>query len=363
MDYYTVEESLQALLRAYVPLSAAQRERIKSIGMGVMLAGSSQLTQIARWLNQETTQASRVRWLQRTLEAPYLEQSYAYLPLVKQALAGYKARYWHVIMDRSDLADTSTDLLSLNLAFRRRSIPLGWRCVKHGRSDAQTQIALLEQCGALLPDGPTVIFHGDAEFDSVPLLRYLQQHHWEFIVGQSNHKSYSLHQEDHWSPLSSLPVSKTHPVYLHHIDLTQKYQFGPLSLFAFYQPRFSQDKRKRKRDFTYCVASLPITPALRRLGQRRWGIEPFFRDYKSSGWQLHTSTLTQATRRDGLLTILALVYLWSTCLGRWLSKSGQRYQVDTHAQRHLSLFRIGWDWLVHSYRTNLPCPALLTLYQ
>jgi hypothetical protein len=363
MNYYPVEESLQALLKAYVPLSAAQQARIGEIGMGVLLAGSSHLNELARWLKQATHQSSRVRWLQRTLEAPYLAQEYVYAPLVKQALAGYSAKYWHIVMDRSTLADRQTDLLSLNLAFRRRSIPLGWRCVAHGRTAALTQIALLEQCRPLLPADPTVIFHGDAEFDSIPLLRYLQQHHWEFIVGQTNTKTYSPHQANDWAPLATLPVTKTKAVYREAIDLTRTYQFGPVSLFAFYQPRFSLDKRKRKRDITYCVASLPITPALRRLGQRRWAIEPFFRDYKSSGWQLHTSTLTHAPRRDGLLTILALVYLWATCLGRWLSKSGQRSQVDAHAQRHLSLFRIGWDWLVHSYRTDQLCPALLTLYQ
>lgn len=363
MDYYTVEESLQALFQAYMPLSAAQRARIEAICMGVMLAGSSHLNQIARWLKHETNQASRVRWLQRVLEAPYLRQNYVYMPLVKHALGGYKADYWHLIMDRTHLRDTSTDVLSLNLAFRRRSIPLGWECIRHGRSDAQAQIALLERCRPLLPPQPTVIFHGDAEFDSIALLRYLQAQHWEFIVGQSNHKSYSLHQEDDWSPLSTLPVSKSQAVYVPHIDLTEKHQFGPVSLFAFYQPRFSNDGRKRKRDITYAVTSLPITPSLRRLGQRRWGIEPFFRDFKSSGWQLQTATLTHPARRDGLLTTLAFTYLWSTCFGRWLCKTGQRSQIDAHAQRHLSLFRLGWDWLVHHYRTGLPCPTLLTLYQ
>lgn len=284
MDYYPVEESLQALFSAYMPLSAAQRARIQAICMGVILAGSSHLTQIARWLKQESNQASRVRWLQRVLEAPYLAQSYVYTPLVKQALVGYQANTWHLIMDRTHLLDSSTDVLSLNLAFRRRSIPLGWQCMRHGRSDAQTQIALLERCRHLLPPQQSVIFHGDAEFDSIALLRYLQAQHWDFIVGQPKHKTYSLHQDNQWQPLATLPVSKSQPIYIPHIDLTEKHQFGPLSLFAFYQPRFSNDGRKRKRDITYCVASLPITPALRRLGQRRWGIEPFFRDYKSSGW-------------------------------------------------------------------------------
>lgn len=363
MDYYAVEESLQALFETTLPLSARQRGRIAEVCMGVLLAGSSHLTQMARWLKREATQGSRIRWLQRVLEAPYWEQSYAYRPLVKQMLTGYKAQRWHIIMDRTHLHDTSTDLLSLNLGFRGRSIPLGWQCTPHGRTDAQTQIALLERCRSLLPSQQAILFHGDAEFDSIALLRYLQQQHWDFVVGQSKHKTYSPHQENCWQPLSTLPVSKSRAVYVPHIDLTEKHQLGPLSLFAFYQPRFSRDGRKRKRDITYCATSLPITHTLRRFGRQRWGIEPFFQDFKSSGWQLHTSTLTHPLRRNGLLTALAVTYLWSTCLGRWLCKTGQRFQVDAHAQRHLSLFRLGWDWLVHRYRSGLPCPVILTLYQ
>jgi hypothetical protein len=206
-----------------------------------------------------------------------------------------------------------------------------------------------------------VVFHADGEFDSVRLMQYLYEQQWDFILGQSGKKHYRQHPDRPWQALNSLPVTKTQAVYLERIELTQTYGYGPLNLFAFYQPRFSN--RRRKRDVTYCATSLPITPSLRRLGHRRGGIECCFKDFKSSGWQLHSSDLTHPLRREGLLTVLSLSYLWATCLGRWLCKSGQRQQVDAKAQRHLSFFRLGWDWLVHRYNMNLFCPTLLTLYQ
>jgi len=64
---------------------------------------------------------------------------------------------------------------------------------------------------------------------------------------------------------------------------------------------------------------------------------------------------------DSLLTLLALVYLWLTLLGRWLCKSGQRHLIDNQPKRHLSLFHIGWDWLIYQWRDGHDSPPLSIL--
>jgi hypothetical protein len=361
MDYYHVEASLQALLSEFVPLSSAQTGRIGEICMAVLLAGNTHFSALARWVNRNIQQDSRITWLKRSLASPYLRQEHVYRPFVQQALSGYRADTWHLVMDRTNLQSTQLDLLSVTLSFRRRAIPLVWQCLPHGRTDAQTQMTLLRQCAPLVPTDQAVIFHGDGEFDSVALMQFLQAQHWDFIVGQPSDRLFRQAPDDTWQSLKSLSVTKSRTLYKPQIELTKKHQHGPLNLFAFYRPHYNQ--RKRKQAITYCATSLPSTSALRRIGRWRWGVEPYHRDYKSSGWQLQLSHLLDLQRWEGLLTILAVNYLWTTCCGRWLCKTGQRRLVDARPQRHLSLFRIGRDWLVHCYRSNLKCPALLTLYQ
>lgn len=361
MDYYQMEKSLQVLFERHVPLSRAQNTRLRQGCVGALLAGSSQLSRIARWVKQGTQQDSRVQWLRRLLGTPFMTQEWVYYPWVKQALAHFKAPVLHVVMDRTHVGDGQTDLLCLALSFRQRGIPLAWDWMAHGSSEQTAQIALIERGRALLPAAIPVVFHGDGEFDSVPLLQYLRQLHWDYIVRQPNKKCFRQRPETTWQSLKSLPVTRRRPIYIPNIELTRRYGYGPVNLFAFYQPLFH--KQERRRNITYCVTSLPITPTLRRLGQRRWGIECCFKDLKSSGWHWHSSDLTHPQRREGLLTLLNVSYLWATCLGRWLCKTGNRRQIDAQGQRHLSLFRLGWDWLVHRYNMDLPCPALLTLYQ
>jgi len=361
MDYYQVEESLQVLFERFIPLSECQRGRIHEICLGVMLAGKSQLTGIAKWLKQDTHQGSRVQWLRRTLQSPYLSHEYVYQPLIKQALHEYKPSEWHLVIDSTHLEHQKTDVLMISLNFRHRAIPLIWKFVPYGSTGYETQIDLIEACRGLLPDGSRVIFHGDSEFSAVRLMQYLTWIGWDYILGQRSAKHYRQGHTGQWQALNTLPVTKTRPCYVSNVEFTREYAYGPVNLFAFHQVKLY--RRRIKREIVYCVTSLPISRPVRRIGHRRWGIECCFKDFKSSGWHLHLSHLSHPDRREGLFTVLSTAYLWATCLGRWLCKTGQRQLVDDKPQRQLSLFRIGWDWLVHTHNMNKPCPTLLTLYQ
>jgi len=360
MDYYGVEKSLQVLFERHICLSEAQIKRIRKACMGVLLAGSSQMTRIARWLKGAKQQDSRVQWLRRLLSTPYVQHEYVYKPLVKQAIQTHQHHRLHLIMDRSALNSGGTDLLSLSLYFRKRAVPLIWECMPHGMSGLDRQRRLIDRVQGILPESSTIIFHGDNEFGGVGLMKYVRRLGWDFMLGQSQSHCYRPHPDMGWKRLATLPVKRTRPLYLKDIELTKTHAYGGLNLLAFYQPRFKDDRRQR--DIAYCATTLPITPALKPTGRRRWGIEPGFKDLKSSGWNLQLGQIPHQKRLDGLVTLLNTAYLWATCLGRWLCKSGRRAEVDAKTHRHLSLFRLGWDWLVQRYRQGEKCPTLLRLY-
>jgi hypothetical protein len=119
-----LEETLQGLFEEAIPLSRAQNRHVGQVCKGVLLAGSSQLTRLARWLKQPRQQDSRVQWLRRLFEARSMTQEYVYYPFVKRVLALYQPASIHLVMDRTPLAAGRTDLLSVSLSFRKRAIPL-----------------------------------------------------------------------------------------------------------------------------------------------------------------------------------------------------------------------------------------------
>ena len=361
MDYYRVEEALQAVIGATIPLSASQRERIWQVCEAVLLARSSQIAWLARRVVRRTHKDSRIQWLSRVLSNQYMCQDFVYSPFVKQVLNQSQFNSLHVLMDRTSFISHATDLVSISFNFRKRAIPIAWTFMKHGMSDYELQKQLIDRCYRLLPANTSVIFHGDNEFGSVRLMQYLRRLGWDFIVGQSSKNYYRSYPNGNWETFGSLPVSKTRSVYLANIEVTKEYGYGLVNAFAFYKPRFG--KKRRKQNIIHCVTSLPVAPTLRRVGHQRWGVECQFQDMKSSGWNVQDCDISHPKRREGLVSILNLCYLWTTCLGRWLCKTSRRHFVDAKPQRRLSLFRIGWDWLVNQYSTERECPVLLRLYQ
>ena len=151
----------------------------------MQLARTSQLSKVANWLNKETQRDSREQFLKRFLMSPYFNQEAAYYPLISQALSSYKAPEWHLIVDRTNLDKHRLDLLMISLAFRKRAIPLGWEVRPFGGTGSESQIQLLERITRLIPARQRVIVHGDTEFGSVAMMRYIRSHpSWDFILAQ-----------------------------------------------------------------------------------------------------------------------------------------------------------------------------------
>ena len=353
-----MEKSLQAVFVHSMPLSPAQTERIARACNAILLAGEVPSTKIARFLKGADQQDSRVRWIKRLLEADFVSQERVYQPILQQALARFQETCWHLVMDRTALWE-GLDLATIWLNYRKRALPLVWMFVPYGGADAARYVQLLRRCVPLVPTDKSVIFHGDSEFGGSEMIRALRDIGWDFILAQPKHCAFRPSIKANCVPLASLPVTRQHTCQVAQVELFAQERLGGLNLLAFYQPHYTH---KRKQAVRYVATSLPLTPGLKRLGRRRWGTEPFYRDYKSSGWQVTASQLATPQRQEGLLILLALNYLWSVCIGRWLCKTGQRRHVDSQPIRPLSLFRIGWDWLIHQLRCDLPAPPFLRLY-
>jgi hypothetical protein len=361
MDYLPIEACWQALCRQHLPLSPAQSQRIAGVSMGLLLAGEVKLSKIARFVKGAAQQDSRIRWIERLLQARFMSQELVYQPMLRVALATFQDRYWHLVLDRTTLWRGEIDLATIALNYRRRAIPLVWTRVPFGGAPEATYLELLRACQSLVPAAAQVVLHADSEFSSAAMIRALRQLGWDFILEQKGTTHYWARGASTSLPLSSLPVKRRGSCECLNVDLFARQRLGAINLRAFYQSRYTQCG-KRQRERCYQATSLPLTIASRRVGRRRWGTEPFYRDYKSSGWKVTQSALRHPQRQEGLLILLALVYLWTVCVGRWLCKTGQRPLVDSKSPRHLSLCRLGWDWLLHQLRSDLPCPLLLRLY-
>lgn len=361
MDYDGIEKALQGFLGSSQVFTPCQLKRMVQGCSSLIVAGECQFRQLARVLHREGRQASRQQWLRRLLDAPFLQAEYSYEPIIKRLLQLKSERVWHVAMDRTHINGWKQDVVMLSLNFRKRSLPLVWCRTAPGRTPTATILHLLQRATGLFPSGVQIVFHGDSEFGHAQILEWLRLHGWDFIAAQSGQTHFCRRGQDQFQALSSLPVSRRCSYQIAQVQISHQHQFGDVNLLAFYQPHH-RSPTQRSREIQYLATSLPLTQSIRRLGKRRWGIECLFQDWKSEGWDIEASGISEPHRMDSIMILLALCYVWLTLLGRYLCKNSQRYLVDDQPKRRLSLFHIGWDWLIYQWRCGSPNPHPTMLY-
>ena len=82
----------------------------------------------------------------------------------------------------------------------------------------------------------------------------------------------------------------------------------------------------------------------RALYRQRWSVETMFGAFKSRGFDLEATHLTEADRLEKLVGVLALALVWALRVGLWQAEQAA-IVVKKHGRRAKSLFRLGIDYL------------------
>ena len=77
---------------------------------------------------------------------------------------------------------------------------------------------------------------------------------------------------------------------------------------------------------------------------KRWGIETLFGIFKTRGFCLESTHLTDSKRLSKLLALLSLALCWVILTGEWLHQL-KPLSVKKHGRRAKSIFRYGFDHL------------------
>ena len=101
--------------------------------------------------------------------------------------------------------------------------------------------------------------------------------------------------------------------------------------------------RKGEPDYLLLVCPERLHRALSHY-RKRWGIETLFAAFKSRGFDLEATHLTDETRLEKLLGLSALAFAWSQLVGEWRDQRNP-IKIKKHGRREKSLFRYGLDHL------------------
>jgi hypothetical protein len=99
----------------------------------------------------------------------------------------------------------------------------------------------------------------------------------------------------------------------------------------------------RAGEYLIVASARPVETAIADYA-RRWEIETLFGCFKSRGFCLEQTHVTDPQRLKKLVALLAMAFCWAHVIGEWLNEH-KPLKLRKHGRLARSIFRYGFDHL------------------
>jgi hypothetical protein len=319
--------------------------------MGILKGGSVQLPLIARSVPLRRQKWSIVKRFERFLQNRAVTVREWYAPFAKLVLqSAASAGEVNLIMDATKVA-FNFRMVMVSVGYQRRSLPIAWTWLRgsRGHSTTATQVKLLAYVSKLLPPKTQVTLVGDSEFGHSLLLENVCFWGWHYAMRQAGDNLVMPKGSKTWQRIESIPLERGQALYFANVILTKASPY-PTHLVLFWQ-------KGEEKPWFLATNFLNAADTLKAYRRRMW-IEEMFGDMKKHGFDLEASHLRHFLRLSRLTLAVCLLYLWLVALGEHVIRERQAAEVDRAKRRDLSIFRLGWDFLMRRLALNDPIPIV-----
>lgn len=347
-------QSVARMVNKFMPgMREEHRVSLAYLISGIIGSRQVQLSQVASKVVYPAKETSLVERLRRFLQNEQIIVRATFLPFVQAILASLSQERLVLVIDSTKIGGRCLCLL-VSVIYKSRALPLGWVVYKgkKGHSSEALQLALLQTVQTLLPPEREVIILGDGEFDGSEVMAWLeQQPTWSYVcrAAQTCH----IHTHNEWLALTDLPLTPGQDLFVTDILFTQSGQVGPLNVLVVWHV-------EEKRHWFF-VTNLTDPKQARKWYRKRFLIETLFSDVKGRGFNLDKTRLWQPERVSRLIMAVAIAYLLVVFWGVELIVSGSLAQLVRTDRFYHSLFQLGWKYLHHLLKSELPLPDFAAL--
>lgn len=343
------------LLCQCLPDERITRQRNMALLMsGIYQSRAVQMALIVRNWPSRSKEPSLVNRLRRFLDNPRVDVRTWYRPVAEQLLQTFADLPLRLVIDCTKIG-FDFRMLTISLAWRNRTLPLTWSIHRGGRGHVtvDAQLKLLRYVCSLIPHHCDVWLLGDSGFQTVPLMQWLCQQGWHFVLRQQGRILVSADGKS-WRKISDFTLAPGETREIGWMRVTRKYNVGWFWLILHWEKGYKEP--------WYLLSDHSDTRPLLRLYRIRMWTEEMYGDLKGNGFDLETTHLDDEERIARLVLGVCLTFVLLAAQGSWVVKNGYRHFVDRKDRRDKSYFRIGWDWLARRLRLGESIPFRLAPY-
>jgi Transposase DDE domain len=236
-------------------------------------------------------------------------------------------------LDRTNwkFGQVTINFLVIGIAFKGIALPIAWvNLDKEGNSKTSERKSILERVLKLIPGERIDGFAADREFIGQEWFASLLEHGVNPVI-RIKYNTLVSHR------------GKTAPAWvffnnLRHNDVGQLTRAKVMGIRVFIVGTLTSDG-----DWLLIVTTKRPSQVLRIYAQR-WNIETLFGAFKTRGFNLEDTHITDVKRSERLFALLVLTLVWAVRVGEFVS-SLRPSEIKKHGYAQWSLFRRGLDCL------------------
>lgn len=331
-----VQKSLQTMLGDQ-HLSGNAFRRLNVLGAmvsGILLQGSSRLSDIGRANPEHKQQASKEKQYKRWLLSEHTSYQIHYLPYIAALLENLSSQGELVFSIDGSTAGQGCMVLMISVIYQKRAIPVIWTVIKakKGHLPEATHQELLARLAQIVPVDGCITIVGDGEYDGCLWQTDILSYGWSYVLRTGSAKLIG-EENGEMLPLGRLaPAVGNTTFMLYDMCFTQQ-QYGLVNVLVWHETKY--------KEAIYLLSNLDFPPLIQRLYKKRFYIETFFSDQKSRGFHIQRSKLAVPERLAKLLIATCLAYIFCILAGVMCFQSHFYPLVHRKDRCDLSLFSLG----------------------
>jgi hypothetical protein len=335
LDKYS---DLQAQLGNELPINGARIKFIVLLITALIKVQSVNFERLSQGFDNAVELSSNLRRIQRFFAHFDLNSDLISRLLFK--MLPFRGPYG-LTLDRTNwkYGRTNINILVLGVVYQGLSLPILWVFLgdKRGNSDQLERIALLQRFIDLFGTESIDFLTADREFVGQQWWTFLIDHKIRFFIRlRANMHVYVPHKgtvKAAWL-FNSLPL-KTAFFYPKIVQINGNWVYLSGSKLV---------NNKGEIEFLIVASFQKNDDALNNY-KKRWQIETMFKAFKSTGFHLEDTHLTDYKRLDKLLMLTALAFVWAYKTGIYRHEEVKSIKIKKHGRPAKSIFKYGLEYL------------------
>jgi len=318
----------------------------------ILQAHSACLSHWLPFLSHRSCQArSHMQRLSYFVHNEHISAERFYNPLVRLFLQNLVGEPLKLTLDTSVLWEEFC-LIEVCVVWGGRSITLAQKVLKHPSATVafKDYQEVLEAAKALLPEGTSVTLLADRGFEHEALIRWLQQHQWQYYIRVKSDLVVQLANAQVYRVAQLVP------------DPQQAHLYPNVTVLNGIEAHLALANVELAKETWAVLSSEPVSiETFAIYGERFGGIEPHFKDYKSGAFNVEQTGLRDAQALTCLFMLLDCAALIAWIVALVQVQAGQLARLDWHGSRGLSFLQIGLREIARLCYSRLALPKLTPL--